>query len=173
MTSFSAELGVRFDIHLEASHVIDPKQQLWIGTMAVSPTGALLNGVYKVAEVRCVRSRVQLRSCRWSVCVRADAGVPRRRRRLPARHRGNCARGHPVLLSLLPPPGEGGPLIGMWLCLYDRHPLFARRCLSVGSPRACGLSWATSNRSSQRQRATRSHLRSCWRAFGEGSPAGT
>jgi hypothetical protein len=55
MSSFSAELGVRFDVRLEASHVIDPKQQLWIGTLAASPSGVMLNGVFRTADVSVFR----------------------------------------------------------------------------------------------------------------------
>jgi hypothetical protein len=52
LSSFASELGVQFDVRLEASHVIDPTRQLWIGCMGVSPSGRGLLGTFKHTDVR-------------------------------------------------------------------------------------------------------------------------
>ncbi|XP_072043286.1 uncharacterized protein [Amphiura filiformis] len=49
MNSFASELGVNFPIQLEANHVIH-KSQVWVGTVALGPSGTSLNASYRNAE---------------------------------------------------------------------------------------------------------------------------
>ncbi|XP_061682725.1 Fanconi anemia group J protein isoform X2 [Syngnathoides biaculeatus] len=49
MASFSSELGVKFSLQLEASHVIN-KSQVWVGTLGVGPQGTKLCGTFQYAE---------------------------------------------------------------------------------------------------------------------------
>ena len=60
MASFSAELGVSFPVMVEASHVIKPDKQLWIGCMATCPEGTPLLGTLGGRQV-----------CRCTPCSRA------------------------------------------------------------------------------------------------------
>ncbi|XP_054651079.1 Fanconi anemia group J protein isoform X2 [Dunckerocampus dactyliophorus] len=49
MGSFSSELGVKFSIQLEASHVIN-KSQVWVGTVGEGPQGRKLCATFQHAE---------------------------------------------------------------------------------------------------------------------------
>ncbi|XP_018556622.1 Fanconi anemia group J protein [Lates calcarifer] len=49
MGSFSSELGVKFSIQLEASHVIN-KSQVWVGTVGAGPQGRKLCATFQHAE---------------------------------------------------------------------------------------------------------------------------
>ncbi|KAJ3591167.1 hypothetical protein NHX12_009114, partial [Muraenolepis orangiensis] len=49
MGSFSSELGVKFSIQLEASHVID-KSQVWVGTVGSGPQGRKLLATFQHTE---------------------------------------------------------------------------------------------------------------------------
>ncbi|XP_051521340.1 Fanconi anemia group J protein isoform X3 [Myxocyprinus asiaticus] len=49
MGSFSSELGIKFSIQLEASHVIS-KSQVWVGTIGVGPQGRKLCATFQHAE---------------------------------------------------------------------------------------------------------------------------
>jgi hypothetical protein len=51
LSSFVSELGVHFEVRLEAPHVIDATKQLWIGCMGVSPSGRGLLGTFKFTDV--------------------------------------------------------------------------------------------------------------------------
>ena len=51
LSSFASELGVHFEVRLEAPHVIDATKQLWIGCMGVSPSGRGLLGTFKFTDV--------------------------------------------------------------------------------------------------------------------------
>lgn len=52
MDSFQSELDVKFDIVVEAGHVIDTKKQVWVASLAngPSPANAILNASYATAE---------------------------------------------------------------------------------------------------------------------------
>ncbi|XP_044141144.1 Fanconi anemia group J protein isoform X2 [Bufo gargarizans] len=49
MSSFSSELGVKFSIQLEASHVIQ-KSQVWVGTVGAGPKGRKLCATFQHTE---------------------------------------------------------------------------------------------------------------------------
>ncbi|MGH0192212.1 UNVERIFIED_CONTAM: hypothetical protein FKN15_005444 [Acipenser sinensis] len=49
MGSFSSELGVKFSIQLEASHVIN-KSQVWVGTIGAGPRGRKLCATFQHTE---------------------------------------------------------------------------------------------------------------------------
>ncbi|TSN39293.1 Fanconi anemia group J protein [Bagarius yarrelli] len=49
MGSFSSELGLKFSIQLEASHVIN-KSQVWVGTIGAGPQGRRLCATFQHAE---------------------------------------------------------------------------------------------------------------------------
>ncbi|XP_056613657.1 Fanconi anemia group J protein isoform X3 [Triplophysa dalaica] len=49
MGSFSSELGIKFSIQLEASHVIS-KSQVWVGTVGTGPQGRKLCATFQHAE---------------------------------------------------------------------------------------------------------------------------
>ncbi|XP_061781903.1 Fanconi anemia group J protein isoform X1 [Nerophis lumbriciformis] len=49
MSSFSSELGVKFSIQLEASHVIN-RSQVWVGTVGEGPQGRKLCATFQHAE---------------------------------------------------------------------------------------------------------------------------
>ncbi|KAA0702057.1 Fanconi anemia group J protein [Triplophysa tibetana] len=49
MGSFSSELGIKFSIQLEASHVIS-KSQVWVGTVGAGPQGRKLCATFQHAE---------------------------------------------------------------------------------------------------------------------------
>ncbi|KAM4628392.1 Fanconi anemia group J protein [Polymixia lowei] len=49
MSSFSSELGVKFSIQLEASHVIN-KSQVWVGTVGSGPQGRKLCATFQHVE---------------------------------------------------------------------------------------------------------------------------
>ncbi|XP_072326032.1 Fanconi anemia group J protein [Scyliorhinus torazame] len=49
MDSFSSELGVKFNIQLEANHVID-NSQVWVGTIGMGPNGRKLCATFQHTE---------------------------------------------------------------------------------------------------------------------------
>lgn len=51
MTSFSSELGVKFETNLEAPHVIDTDSQVWPAIISTGPGNYPLNASYKTADV--------------------------------------------------------------------------------------------------------------------------
>jgi len=50
MGSFSSELGTLFPVRLEAPHVINVRQQVWVGAVAASPNGSWLDSRFRSAE---------------------------------------------------------------------------------------------------------------------------
>ncbi|KAF5186621.1 Fanconi anemia group j protein-like protein [Thalictrum thalictroides] len=50
MTSFSSELGVKFETCMEAPHVIDVQSQLWAAIISAGPGNYPLNASYKTAD---------------------------------------------------------------------------------------------------------------------------
>ncbi|KAF9589216.1 hypothetical protein IFM89_020531 [Coptis chinensis] len=50
MTSFSSELGAKFETSMEAPHVIDVKSQLWASVISTGPGNQPLNASYKTAD---------------------------------------------------------------------------------------------------------------------------
>ncbi|XP_061537622.1 Fanconi anemia group J protein isoform X4 [Phycodurus eques] len=57
MGSFSSELGVKFSLQLEASHVIN-KSQVWVGTLGVGPQGRKLCATFQYAETYAFQDEV-------------------------------------------------------------------------------------------------------------------
>jgi hypothetical protein len=49
LNTFSSELGTKFPVHLEASHVIRP-EQVWIGSLGAGPNGLKMDGRFKASE---------------------------------------------------------------------------------------------------------------------------
>ncbi|KAF9603708.1 hypothetical protein IFM89_037471 [Coptis chinensis] len=50
MTSFSSELGAKFETSMEAPHVIDVESQLWASVISTGPGNQPLNASYKTAD---------------------------------------------------------------------------------------------------------------------------
>ncbi|CAM6101394.1 unnamed protein product [Calypogeia fissa] len=48
--SFASELGVLFDVRIEAPHVVDMETQVWAAAVSVGPSEVVLNASYKNAE---------------------------------------------------------------------------------------------------------------------------
>jgi Fanconi anemia group J protein len=50
MDSFASELGVPFEIQMEASHVVDMDKQVWAATLSLGPGNVPLNASFKNAD---------------------------------------------------------------------------------------------------------------------------
>ncbi|KAL0973123.1 hypothetical protein UPYG_G00199270 [Umbra pygmaea] len=72
MGSFSSELGVKFSIQLEASHVIS-KSQVWVGTLGSGPQGRKLCATFQHAETFAFQDEVGALLLR--VCQAVGRGV--------------------------------------------------------------------------------------------------
>uniref|UniRef100_A0A4W5LU50 DNA 5'-3' helicase n=1 Tax=Hucho hucho TaxID=62062 RepID=A0A4W5LU50_9TELE len=72
MGSFSSELGVKFSIQLEASHVIS-KSQVWVGTLGSGPQGRKLCATFQHAETYAFQDEVGALLLR--VCQAVGRGV--------------------------------------------------------------------------------------------------
>ncbi|XP_076832919.1 Fanconi anemia group J protein isoform X2 [Brachyhypopomus gauderio] len=72
MGSFSSELGVKFSIQLEASHVI-PKSQVWVGTVGAGPQGRRLCATFQHAETFAFQDEVG--ALLLQVCQAVSRGV--------------------------------------------------------------------------------------------------
>ncbi|KAM4048052.1 Fanconi anemia group J protein isoform 2-T2 [Anomaloglossus baeobatrachus] len=72
MGSFSSELGVKFSIQLEASHVIQ-KSQVWVGTVGVGPKGRKLCATFQHAET--FEFQDEIGALLLSVCQTVSHGV--------------------------------------------------------------------------------------------------
>uniref|UniRef100_A0A673ZYA5 DNA 5'-3' helicase n=1 Tax=Salmo trutta TaxID=8032 RepID=A0A673ZYA5_SALTR len=72
MGSFSSELGVKFSIQLEASHVIS-KSQVWVGTLGTGPQGRKLCATFQHAETYAFQDEVGALLLR--VCQAVGRGV--------------------------------------------------------------------------------------------------
>ncbi|CAG0896403.1 unnamed protein product [Darwinula stevensoni] len=72
MNSFESELATPFQIHLEASHVID-SSQVWVGTVSVGPSRVTLNASYQHAET--FQFQDELGQVVLSVCRTIPHGV--------------------------------------------------------------------------------------------------
>ncbi|XP_062329403.1 Fanconi anemia group J protein isoform X2 [Osmerus eperlanus] len=72
MGSFSSELGVKFSIQLEASHVIS-KSQVWVGTIGSGPQGRKLCATFQHAETYAFQDEVG--ALLLQVCQAVGRGV--------------------------------------------------------------------------------------------------
>uniref|UniRef100_W5MCG4 DNA 5'-3' helicase n=1 Tax=Lepisosteus oculatus TaxID=7918 RepID=W5MCG4_LEPOC len=72
MSSFSSELGVKFSIQLEASHVIK-KSQVWVGTVGAGPQGRKLCATFQHTETYAFQDEVG--ALMLSVCQAVAHGV--------------------------------------------------------------------------------------------------
>ncbi|XP_028821640.1 Fanconi anemia group J protein homolog [Denticeps clupeoides] len=72
MASFSSELGVKFSIQLEASHVIS-KSQVWVGTIGMGPQGRKLCATFQHAETFAFQDEVG--TLLLKVCQAVSRGV--------------------------------------------------------------------------------------------------
>ncbi|XP_062872398.1 Fanconi anemia group J protein [Trichomycterus rosablanca] len=72
MGSFSSELGIKFSIQLEASHVIS-KSQVWVGTIGAGPQGRRLCATFQHAETFAFQDEVG--SLLLKVCQTMSRGV--------------------------------------------------------------------------------------------------
>ncbi|XP_046892366.1 Fanconi anemia group J protein [Hypomesus transpacificus] len=72
MSSFSSELGVKFSIQLEASHVIS-QSQVWVGTIGSGPQGRKLCATFQHAETYAFQDEVGALLLR--VCQAVGRGV--------------------------------------------------------------------------------------------------
>lgn len=72
MTSFSSELGLKFSIQLEASHVIS-KSQVWVGTIGAGPQGRRLCATFQHAETFTFQDEVG--ALLLKVCQTVSRGV--------------------------------------------------------------------------------------------------
>ncbi|MCJ8740108.1 hypothetical protein PDJAM_G00055150 [Pangasius djambal] len=72
MGSFSSELGLKFSIQLEASHVIS-KSQVWVGTIGAGPQGRRLCATFQHAETFTFQDEVG--ALLLKVCQTVSRGV--------------------------------------------------------------------------------------------------
>ncbi|KAI4896648.1 hypothetical protein NFI96_029906, partial [Prochilodus magdalenae] len=72
MGSFSSELGIKFSIQLEASHVIG-KSQVWVGTVGMGPQGRRLCATFQHAETFAFQDEVG--ALLLKVCQTVSRGV--------------------------------------------------------------------------------------------------
>ncbi|XP_036393314.1 Fanconi anemia group J protein [Megalops cyprinoides] len=72
MGSFSSELGVKFSIQLEASHVIS-RSQVWVGTVGAGPQGRKLCATFQHAETFAFQDEVG--ALLLQVCQAVGRGV--------------------------------------------------------------------------------------------------
>uniref|UniRef100_A0AAR2K6I7 DNA 5'-3' helicase n=1 Tax=Pygocentrus nattereri TaxID=42514 RepID=A0AAR2K6I7_PYGNA len=72
MGSFSSELGIKFSIQLEASHVIS-KSQVWVGTVGMGPQGRRLCATFQHTETFAFQDEVG--ALLLKVCQTVSRGV--------------------------------------------------------------------------------------------------
>ncbi|XP_030633994.1 Fanconi anemia group J protein [Chanos chanos] len=72
MGSFSSELGIKFSIQLEASHVIS-RSQVWVGTIGTGPQGRKLCATFQHAETFAFQDEVG--ALLLKVCQTVSRGV--------------------------------------------------------------------------------------------------